>query len=67
MRDIRCPNCNRLQCRAVLNGLSAIQIRCRCKTLIAAYEQETRVVSMAASPSVTFGGVAYHGFGVAMR
>ena len=67
MRDIRCPNCHRLQCKAILNGASAIQILCRCKTLLAAYERETVVVSVAASPTMTFGDLTMRGVGVMMR
>ena len=67
MREIRCPSCNRLQCKAILNGTSAIQVLCRCKTLIAAYEFETLVVSAAASPTATFGKQIHVGMGLGVR
>lgn len=67
LREIRCPRCHRLQCKAILNGTSAIQILCRCKTMIAAYELETVVVSGAASPTQTFDGVRYDGFSLTTR
>jgi phage FluMu protein Com len=55
MREIRCPRCHRLVCKAVLNGTSAVEIRCRCKTLMAVYAHETLIVSVAASPTISVG------------
>lgn len=61
MREVRCPNCHRLQCKAVLNGQSAVEIRCRCKTMIYATGEETFVAGYAASPSAGFYGRLFDG------
>ena len=68
LREVRCPSCNRLQFKALLTGDSMVETLCRCKTVVLAHGPDTFAASaMAASPSATFGGVSYAGFGVAVR
>ena len=66
LREIRCPSCARLQFKLV-GGVAWLEGKCRCKTMFVVHGMDTMPLASIASPSMTFGGVSYAGFGVGVR
>jgi len=67
MLQVRCPTCHERHLDAYLTGSSFVVVKCRCRTKFRTDQQETLIITTAASVSRTFDGRTYDGFGLVIR